>query len=174
MTYTAKLYHITCSCCNKKYVGSCRNRKGLSNRMYNHRSDCKKGRTSKLYTHMREKGFEYFTISLLEEVEVTDIDEQRKLEQNKIEELDTINNGLNSRRAYASKEVKNQQKKESDRKYNSNNRITINIAAKKYRAGLNIIRCECCNYETRRPDTFKRHLSGGRHIKKHQKYLESK
>jgi len=167
MTYSAKIYKITCSCCDNIYVGSCRNIKGLNNRMYNHRSDCNKGRTSKLYNHMREKGFDKFTILLIETVEVNDIDEQRKLENDKIEELDTINNGLNQRRAYASLEDKKQQKKIADAKYTTNNREKINGMVKKYRANLpKSYVCECCNYSTARKDSYDRHMKGGRHIRK--------
>ena len=167
MTYTAKIYKLTCSCCNKIYVGSCRNIGGLSCRLYNHRSDCNKGRTSKLYKHMREKGFDKFTILLIENVEVNDINEQRKLENDKIEELNTIENGLNERRAYRSLEVKKQQKKIADAKYNKNNRDKINLTKKSYRAKLpTSYVCECCNYSTSRKDVYDRHLRCGRHKKK--------
>ena len=93
MTYTAKIYKMTCSCCDKIYVGFTKQSR-LSKRMYGHRADCNQGRTSKLYIHMREQGFEKFTILLIGTVQVSDIDELRRLENYKIEELDTINNGL--------------------------------------------------------------------------------
>jgi hypothetical protein len=166
MTYSAKLYKITCSCCDKIYVGSTKQSQ-LSKRMSGHRRDGDKGRTSKIYNHMREQGFEKFTILLIETVEVNDNDELRKLENDKIEELDTINNGFNERRAYASLEVKKQQKKIVDAKYNSNNRDKINIMVKKYRDNLpKSYHCECCNYSTARKDTYDRHIKGGRHIRK--------
>jgi hypothetical protein len=165
MTYTAKIYKITCSCCDKIYVGSTKQSR-LSKRLWGHHTDCNTGRTSKLYTHMREQGFEKFAILLLEAVEVVDIDEQRKLENDKIEELDTINNGLNERRAYASLEVKKAQKKIADAKYNNNNRSKINEMVKTYRTNLpKSYVCECCNYSTGRKDTYDRHLKGGRHKK---------
>ena len=163
--FTAKLYKITCSCCGKLYVGSSRDKKGLSNRMSIHRADCNnRGRTSKLHIHMMEQGFDKFTIQLLEAVEVADMDEQRKLENDKIEELDTINNGLNTRRAYRSLEVRRQQKKTADARYSKNNRGKINIMVQKYRANLpKSYVCECCNYSTSRKDSYDRHLKSGRH-----------
>ena len=167
MTYPAKIYKITCSCCDKIYVGSCRNKKGLSNRFSNHRSDCNKGRTSKLYNHMREQGFDKFNIILIETIEVNDIDEQRKIENDKIEELDTLNNGLNERRAFASIEVKKQQRKVADKKYKSNNRDTINSKVKQYRNNLpKSYICDCCNYSTSRKDSYDRHCKSSRHIAK--------
>jgi hypothetical protein len=165
--YNAKLYKITCSCCDKIYVGSTYDTKGLSNRMYNHRSDCNKGRTSKLYTHMREQGFDKFNISLIEIVNVCDIDELHKKEQEKVEELNTINNGLNERRAYASVEVKKQQKRISDVKYNKNNRTKINETVKLYRDNLpKSYICECCNYSVSRKDSYDRHCKSKKHIDK--------
>jgi len=166
MTYTAKIYKLTCSCCDKIYVGSTKQSR-LSKRLYGHHADCNKGSPTKLHTHMREQGFDKFTILLLEAVEVVDIDEQRKFENDKIEELDTINNGLNARRAYASLEVRKQQIKIHDAKYNKNNREKINKRVKKYRANLpKSYVCECCNYSTSRKDTYDRHLKCGRHKKK--------
>ena len=166
MTYSAKIYKITCSCCDKIYVGSTKQSQ-LSKRMSGHIGDCNNGRTSKIYNHMREQGFEKFTILLIETVEVNDVDEQRKLENDKIEELDTINNGLNDRRAFASLEVKKQQKKIADAKYNRNNREKINGMVKKYRDNLpKSYHCECCNYSTSRKDSYDRHVKGGRHIRK--------
>jgi hypothetical protein len=174
-TYTAQIYKITCSCCNKIYVGSCRQRKGLSGRMYGHRAEANrdaKDRNSKLYIHMREQGYDKFNILLLETVEVNNIDEQRKREQEKIEELDTINNGLNERRAYQSIEVKKQLKKISDAKYCKNNRETINEMVKIYRHNLpKSYICVCCNYTTQRKDTYDRHCKGGRHLKKATKEI---
>ena len=167
MIYTAKLYKITCSCCNKIYVGSTKQSK-LSKRLSGHHTRCNNGATSKLYNHMREQGFEKFTMLLIEAVEVVDIDELRKLENDKIEELDTINNGLNQRRAYTSLEVKKQLKKIADAKYNKNNRSQINDKVKCYRARLpKSYVCECCNYSTGRKDSYDRHLRGGRHKKKY-------
>ena len=166
MTYTAKLYKITCSCCDKIYVGSTK-QSTLSKRINGHRAACNQGRTSKLYIHMKEQGFDKFTIQLLEAVEVVDVDEQRKLENDKIEELDTINNGLNEKRAYRSLEVRKQLKEIADAKYNINNREKIKKMVKKYRDNLpKSYVCECCNYSTSRKDTYDRHLKCGRHKKK--------
>ena len=168
MTYTAKIYKITCSCCKKIYVGSCRNKKGLPNRMSNHRCDCNRGKNSKLYNHMREVGFDKFTILLIEVVEIEDIDEQRKLENDKIEQLDTINNGLNTNRAYRSKECSKQQKSISDSKYRSKqiNKDKHNIYKQQYRANHIPYVCLCCDYSTNRIDTYKRHCNSLLHIKK--------
>jgi group I intron endonuclease len=167
MTYTAKIYKITCSCCGKIYVGSTKQSR-LCKRLWGHMSDSKKEcRNSKLYTHMSEQGFEKFTILLLETIEVNDLDEQRKLENDKIEELDTINDGFNERRAYRSVEVRKQSNKISNAKYTKNNREKINIMVKNYRDNLpKSYVCECCNYSTSRKDTYDRHLKGGRHKRK--------
>ena len=165
--YIGKIYKITCSCCNKIYIGSCSNKKGLTDRLYNHHSDCNNGRTSKLYNHMREQGFDKFTILLIEEVEINNNNTLRQLENDKIQELDTINNGLNQRRAYSNLKVKKQKKKIADSKYNINNRNKINISVKKYRDNLpKTYICECCNYSVSRKDTYDRHCKSLKHLSK--------
>lgn len=168
MTYTAKIYKITCSCCDKIYIGSTKQAK-LCKRMSGHRQNSKETTNSKFYIHMREQGFDKFTIMLIESVEVEDVDELRKLENDKIEEFDTIKNGFNSRRSYQSQEVKKAIKKKSDHKYRSQrkNMDAHNEYRKIYRANpKQTYECECCGYSTGRIDTYKRHLKSKRHIEK--------
>tara|TARA_R110000787_G_scaffold251921_2_gene357414 strand:- start:4 stop:369 length:366 start_codon:yes stop_codon:yes gene_type:complete len=116
---------------------------------------------------MREKGLDKFNILLIESVEVEDMDEQRKIEHKYIEELDTINNGLNTRRAFRSSEVKKQMKKITDAKYNHNNRDKINTRMKNYRDNLPISYiCDNCNFASTRKDSFVRHKKSVKHKSK--------
>ena len=171
MTYPAKIYKIVCSHCDKLYVGSCRQIKGLSGRMFNHRSDCNKGKTSKLYSHMREQGFDKFTIHLIENVEVADFDEQRMKEQEKIELLDTINNGLNNRRSYCSIEARKEQNLRHSRKQCATLALkpgykdSYNAYRRTHRTKAIIQSCDCCDYETNRPDSLVRHRQSKQHKK---------
>jgi hypothetical protein len=168
MSFLVKVYKITCSCCNKLYIGSTHNKKGIQGRLHGHRSDCNQGKGSKLYTHMREVGFDKFTITLLEEIEAETVKQQFQIENDKIIEFDSINNGFNTKRAYQSDEVKKQLKSIADKKYrdNTQNKEEANAYKREYRANLPVIHCECCNYSTTRPDTYARHLRGMRHINK--------
>lgn len=166
MTYTVKIYKIVCECCDKIYIGSTK-QKRLCKRMWGHRADCKnEKRQNKLYLHMRGQGSNKFSIHLINTVEVNDMDEQRQIENRIIEEMDTILNGFNERRAYASVEVKKTQKKLSDQKYNKNNRDIINKRVKKYRENKpKSFICDKCNYSTSRKDTYDRHCKSMKHLK---------
>ena len=167
MTYTANIYKIICSHCEQLYVGSTKNRKGLSNRMFNHRADCNKGKTSKFLNHMREHGFDKFTIHLLEIVEVADTDEQRMKEQEKIEILDTILNGLNTRNAYQTREVRKAQNKVSYQQQITKRAPNYKENYSKYRAAYRtkacVQSCDFCEYETNRPDSLLRHRRSKQH-----------
>lgn len=164
-----KIYNIICSCgCEKKYIGS--TKRELNKRMYNHRGGCNKGRTSQIYTHMREKGFDKFTIELLESLEVENEEEQRRKEQEYIIEHNTIENGLNERRAYTSPEIKKQLKSGYDRGYRERNLedllIKCRVRGKLRKLKPKIHTCEACNYSTGRIDTFQRHNNTLLHIRR--------
>ena len=160
-----KIYKLTCNCCNKLYIGSTKQENVLK-RLYGHRSDFKI-KTSELYKHFQDTGKESFNIEVLNDYEVKDFEEQRIIEQKYIEEYDTINNGFNTKNSYMSEELFKSRKRESDKKYNRNNRDKINIMVKIYRDKLkeeNKYECIPCNYKTGRSDTFKRHCKSSRHI----------
>jgi hypothetical protein len=169
--YLCKIYYLQCSCCDKKYVGSTKDKKGLCSRFYNHKTDMKTG-NSKLYTHMKEVGKDKFTIHLIREVFVKDFDFQRMEENKDMIIMDTINNGFNERIAYADEERKHQQKLESDKRYrtkndNETNKIIYNAYRKDLRDNsTEIYECKTCNYKTNRKDSLARHNKGVRHLSK--------
>jgi hypothetical protein len=69
----------------------------LSHRMVQHRANAKTGKTSTIYTHMRDIGIEKFSIILIEQLENVTKEQLRAKEDKWIKELDTVNNGLNGR-----------------------------------------------------------------------------
>lgn len=84
----------------KFYVGSTKKRL-LSERMIQHRSNSRRGRMSKIYVVMREKGINTFQYVLLGWSLVSNFNEQRMLEQSYIARL---NPTLNSSRAYTTED----------------------------------------------------------------------
>jgi hypothetical protein len=94
------------------YVGSSK-KTYLSARMNQHRSNCRKGGTSKLFIKMREKGINTFQYVMLGWSMVSSFDEQRMVEQSYISRL---NPTLNSRKAHITEE----ERKESHKVLHSN------------------------------------------------------
>ena len=107
-----KIYKIINSKNNKVYIGSTI-RKTLHIRMKYHKSDSKK-KKMKLYDEMNKIGFQYFTILLLEEVEVESKGDLLKIEERYINEFREENASLclNSIRSYCSPENKKIKKHE--------------------------------------------------------------
>ena len=120
----AKIYKILNSVDDEMYVGStCCN---LSTRMAKHRYRAKEDRSKnhKLYQKMNELGQENFSIILLEEFkECQNIEQLRKKEREKIEELKPVLNSQVPSRTYQEwKEENHEHKKENDRKLYQKNR----------------------------------------------------
>lgn len=86
------VYQITNTIDNLTYVGCTKN--SLKARMADHRSTAKRGRTSKLYRHMREVGPYRFNIELIESRACASLMVARMFEQEMINlflpELNTI------------------------------------------------------------------------------------
>ena len=95
-----RVYKITNTITSKLYVGS--TTAPLCNRMALHRTQARHytHMKCKMLVHMRTHGVENFTIHLLEEKTVASVDELHQLEEKWIEQLDTLNNGLNSCKAF--------------------------------------------------------------------------
>ena len=120
----AKIYKILNSVDDEIYVGStCCN---LSTRMAKHRYRAKEERSTnhKLYKKMNEIGQENFSIILLDEFkECQNIEQLRKKEREKIEELNPVlNNQVPSRTHKEWIEQNHERKKELDRKLYQNTR----------------------------------------------------
>jgi len=137
--------------------------------MSGHKTSAKKGGTSKFYQHMREKGHSKFAISLIENVQVDDLDDLRKLEQRKIIELDTIRNGFNTNRAYSTVADKKADMVAYNISYYIANRDRINNRVATRAQSLPIIKCGVCDYST----AFKFDLKKHRFTTKHSRNVRS-
>ena len=120
----AKIYKIFNSVDDEIYVGStCCN---LSTRMAKHRYRAKEERSKnhKLYKKMNEIGQENFSIILLDEFkECQNIEQLRKKEREKIEELNPVlNNQVPSRTRQEYRQENHEHKKEHDKKLYQKNR----------------------------------------------------
>ncbi len=98
------------------YIGSTKQK--ISSRISRHRSDCRKGCTQKLYTAMREYGYDFKYI-LLKEYKVSNRQQQLQKEQKWIDKLKPK---LNQKRAFTTKEQKIVQKKDIFKKYYDKNK----------------------------------------------------
>ena len=92
---------------NEFYIGSTKN--PLSTRMATHRNACRRGKQSKIYIYMREKGINSFKYVLITSCMVTCMDEQRQFEQHWIDQLKP---SLNMVRSFNTHEDTQQQKKQ--------------------------------------------------------------
>jgi hypothetical protein len=115
------------------YIGS--TKLTLGKRMTCHRSDCRRGRNSKIYNTMREKGINAFKYVLVDSKMVTCSDEQRKFEQKYMAELKPT---LNSYRAFRTREDFLLQRRISDkrRSINPTRKRNIRASGKKQRNTL--------------------------------------
>lgn len=109
----AYVYLITCTATGKKYVGS--TTMTITNRYCNHVWSSKKGRHYHLplYADMREHGIGAFTIEVLETVPKG---KHREREQHWINELDTCENGYNTRWAITKQPFKDYHREWSARR----------------------------------------------------------
>ena len=103
----AKIYKVTCDLSDLIYIGSTTQRL-LSDRLYLHCRTSGKPEHStyncKLYQHIREHGFNYFNIELLEEYPCSSDLEMRCREQHWLDQADK-SKLLNQRRAVALKRM---------------------------------------------------------------------
>jgi hypothetical protein len=92
----AFIYRIDCSCgCERFYVGSTIN--SVRSRFSQHKYAARKGLNLKLYQHMREVGFDKFSVHILKCIRhsISKPNLREKLEGEYIESLDTVANGFN-------------------------------------------------------------------------------
>lgn len=147
--YDAKIYKIVCSCCDKIYVGSTRQR--LSKRFHDHKKRSKiLTRKSKLYTHMRLVGCDKFDIIQLESVKVSDRDELFAIENKYIRELNVMKHGFNQQMAIREEIDKN--------KYHKNMK-DLNVSSKRFY-------CIICDFSGRDTQKLRNHLNTKRHYEK--------
>lgn len=81
----SKIYKLVNDVNDEIYVGSTAST--LTKRLYGHKYSVKRGKTSKIYSFMRDLGLEHFRIVLIEAFECKNKDELRKREQYYIDEL---------------------------------------------------------------------------------------
>lgn len=185
-TYSAKIYKLVCSCCEKFYVGSTKQR--LSQRLHGHRFDCANPRNqSKLYTHMRTVGIENFRILQIVAVEVKDRDELRAIEDRYIREMKSIEEGLNEINAILSVEklrIRDKRRKDRnkaigkykcdvcDYKGRSNVEIQRHLKTDLHHQnagteiGLKEFVCNLCSYSSNRKHHYQNHLKSQKHLRK--------
>lgn len=121
--FTGKVYKIVCDCgCGKLYVGSTKQR--LSKRMHQHRCDSQRF-NSALYQHMGAIGKEHFRIVLLGEFECENKEQLRMHEDRFMQELDTIDNGYNGRRAHMTEEETKERDAASKKAYREKHQDNI-------------------------------------------------
>lgn len=129
MTYLCYAYKIINSEDDQIYIGS--TKQTLAKRMWGHKISCKKlDNKCKVYEHMREIGFNKFTIIELGRRKVEDRQQQFMFEYEWQEKLSP---SLNMQRAYASPEHKANQRNICDKKYRDNHKEEIVENAKQYR-----------------------------------------
>jgi hypothetical protein len=104
--YPCQIYQLVCSCgCGKMYIGS--TTATLRTRWMLHRATARDPtKMSQLYMHMREVGAHLFGISLVYDFRAIDWAHHLQVEQEWIQMYDAIANGLNSQRAFVTKEEK--------------------------------------------------------------------
>lgn len=95
------------------YIGSTKLRR-LSTRMATHRYNAKKIESSKIYKKLREMGLHSFQYVLLGSIIVNNFEEQRKYEQEFVDQLQPT---LNTYRAYISPEQTKAEKNERTRRW---------------------------------------------------------
>lgn len=161
-TYTAKIYKIVCSCCDKIYVGSTKNR--LSRRLSQHKADSRKlTQTRKLCVHMREVGVDNFQILQLAAVEVKDKEELRAIEDRYIRELRAIEDGFNQHNAVFNEQTK----KATQRRHYVNNKevkYTYNKQVREENKTKKRFYCVLCDHTAMCNAELGDHLKSIRHL----------
>jgi len=122
-----RIYKIVNDVDDKIYVGS--TTLSLCRRMTNHRCDAKKGKTFKLYQHVRDIGIGHFRIVLIEKYPCDDREELRKREEHFIRQL---NPQLNTFKAYQSLEERRQYNIVRSKQYQVENKEKIAKRSKQY------------------------------------------
>ena len=170
-----RIYQLVNMMTNEKYIGS--TFQPLHKRMNERRRTYRKWLKGsyptdrKLFSNIDEYGWECFRMELLEEIEVKNKQELRKLEGDWIRKLDTFKNGLNGEIAGRTKEEYEQDEKEKLDKFRklwrqNNKEKAKAIDAKNWKRNYkkyqkDIVRCECGISMMRR--NFNRHLKTKTH-----------
>ena len=154
------IYKITID--TKNYIGSCRN---IKERLKTHinRSTEEKFNHLKLY-----KNFMCFNLNIIETSENISDKDLKILEQKYIDELDTINNGLNHTRSFLSAEEFRKQNNKISKTYRINHPEKCNEMLKQNRKNHKLnqtFRCECCDYNFGCNRDLQRHFESKSHKK---------
>ena len=167
----AHIYKITCTHCQKLYIGSTRQLHGLLGRLSNHRSDAKKYK-SKFYAHMNEVGTECFEIDNLQDVDVETDEERYRAEQVFIDQFNSIEAGFNTNVSWVTPEHKAKQL----RKYRATQKLKDDAdplfkekcriwrTNQRSRAPTDAHQCTLCHYQTSRLDALQKHLKSQGHL----------
>jgi len=149
---------------NLNYIGSCRN---INNRKESHIERSK----DKNYSHLKlySSNFNLNNFEILEKKDCIDDNDLFILEQKNIEDYDTINNGLNHKRAYLSKENDLIERRKAQKKYKIKNKDKCDesvrkIAKKNKESGR--FSCNICNYNFYSNRDLQRHFKSKRHLNK--------
>jgi len=146
--YQIKVYKIWYEDCPEEfYIGSTK-KKYSSERMCWHRKDCRRGNSSKLYNLMREKGMNSFKHVQVAWSNVSNIEEQRMVEQRYLDQLKpTLNMVRAIRKETTTKEYNKQYSqthKEQKKLYNQNNKEHNSKRNKEYNErNKNMKTCIC-------------------------------
>tara|TARA_R110000823_G_C15536609_1_gene457528 strand:- start:37 stop:525 length:489 start_codon:yes stop_codon:yes gene_type:complete len=149
---------------NLNYIGSCRD---INNRKKSHlkRSKEQNHNNLKLYS----SNFNLNNFEILEQKDCIDDNDLFLLEQKFIEDYNSINNGLNHKRAYLSKENDQIERRISQKKYKNKNKDKCNesvrnINKKNRESGK--FSCDICNFNFASNRDLQRHLKSKRHLNK--------
>lgn len=146
------IYRLYCNNCDKEYIGS--TLYSLDKRFKWHNNNVKGGSKSKLHNHMRNCCMK---IELIEKVE--NLSDIKKIEDDYILKHNTIENGLNTNRAYIAN--KRERLNYYVRNYRRKYRDKYNKYIKNYRLSIpkDRFKCEHCSYSSNRSDSLKNHIS---------------
>ena len=178
-TFIGRIYEIVNDVDDEFYIGSTKDR--LSRRMYGHRGKVKQGRTSTIYSKMRELGTDQFRIVLIEEIECASIDELRRCEQKHIRERrPTLNKLCAAIDDERREEIKKEAKEYDRKKYvkgrtkiiervkqhyvdNREERLAYQITlSAKYREAKTF-HCEACDHAFKSNNHLQRHFTSQKH-----------
>ena len=141
-TIHGKIYAIRNRIDDKIYIGSTVDR--LSKRFRGHMRDARNQSNRKIYSHFNAIGWENCYIELLDEDEFKSKEALRAREQKWIRENDTMNNGLNSQRAFQTPDEEKMQHDEGNRAW----------AARERARGY---RCDVCQRAFTRKNDLNKH-----------------
>ena len=144
----------------QEYIGSTAE-PTLARRMGKHRADAKSGKTSRLWSTMRQLGIENFYIELVEQYPCNSKDELRQRENQVIRERQPV---WNQRGAYQTAE----EKREYNSNYQKTNRARYNQLSKKHQKKIKDLKkifCVECELPVSAKSRLARHRRGPRHIR---------